>query len=95
MAKRASMLRSHINEIVNRSARIAVKEFNLDDYEERRSLRDFIFHLGDQRKTCGLLFLESNKHRAKPLQMRRTSSNMRRFETFGVTAALGGLGGGF
>ena len=43
MARKAAMLRRHIHEIVNMSARIALKEFNLDDYDERRALRDFRF----------------------------------------------------
>lgn len=43
LAQRASMLRRHISEIVSRSARIALKEFDLNEYDERRALRDFRF----------------------------------------------------
>ena len=43
IARRASMLRQHIRKIVYRSSRIAMKQFDLDSYDERRALRDFRF----------------------------------------------------
>lgn len=43
LAKRAATLRRHIGKLHTRSVRVSTRQFNLDDYDERRSLRDFRF----------------------------------------------------
>lgn len=62
MARRAAMLRHHLREIVSRSARIALKDFDLNDYDERRALRDFRF-LTSEIRTKLVGFFAWNKSR--------------------------------